>query len=271
MYRIIKILVFTFLIASIFSTCEEASSWELDIDNTPRLVVEAILTNENINQEIKLSQVFSELNGDTPYISNASIKVEANGVIYNFIADNTIPGLYKSEVPFAVVDNLIYTLNINWQNEEYTASSSLSTVAPMPTISFISINNSDSLAFGEFAPLYSTNQQSMYEMTVDWSHISNDSPNRAKTYFYTFSSIDISELDIPPREAIHFPKGSIVIAKKFGLNDEFAHYLRAKAIETNWRGKLFYANPENLPSNISNDGLGFFSTCAIISETLIAE
>ncbi|MEN0046930.1 MAG: hypothetical protein AAF806_07735, partial [Bacteroidota bacterium] len=87
----------------------------------------------------------------------------------------------------------------------------------------------------------------------------------------TFSSVHLSALSRPEKEIVSFPKGSQVIVKKYGLNDDFAAYLRAKAIETEWNGTFFYSTAENLPSNISNDALGFYSTCAVLVDTLIAE
>ena len=187
------------------------------------------------------------------------------------MADPFNDGNYKSETPFEVFDNSIYTLKIDWEGKIYEASSELSDVAPMPEITFDTIANTDSLVFGNFVPIYHPSQQAMYDMKVDWSHLVMDSITQARMFFYTFSSVHVSEFIRPPGEIVSFPKGSIVIAKKFGLNDEFAEYLRAKAIETEWNGSFFYGNPENSPTNISNDAVGFFSTCAVVSDTLIAE
>ena len=81
---------------------------------------------------------------------------------------------------------------------------------------------------------------------------------------------DISERFPPPRQPVPFPKGSIVLIEKFGLNHDFADYLRALNIETNWNGTFFYSSGSNLPTNIEGGALGFFSTCATVKDTLIA-
>ena len=84
------------------------------------------------------------------------------------------------------------------------------------------------------------------------------------------NSVDVNGFFRPPRDTIVFPVGSQVAIKKFGLNDDFATYLRSLAIETEWNGNFIYGASANLPTNISNDGLGFFSTCAVVMDTLVA-
>lgn len=251
--------------------CEESTDWALDTSEINRLVVEAILTDEEKIQEIRLSQTFSTLSEVPEKVTDATITVAANNITYNFLADADIDGLYKSESPFRVFPNTFYNLEINWENNTYEAQSVLSEVAPIPEITFSNSVDSNLLIFGNTIPVYSPNQQAMYEMDVDWSHISNDSITKAKVLFYTFSSVHINEIVRPNKEPVRFPPGSIVIVKKFGLNDDFADFQRSKAIETEWHGAFFFSNSENLPTNISNNAIGFFSTCAVLTDTLIAE
>ncbi len=259
------------MIPLVFLACEEETQWVLDAGDNGQLVVEATLTNELRTQEIRLSQSYDLLNGEAPAVSDAAVVVEANGVAVAFLPVPQEPGLYRSESPFAVIDDLKYTLMVDWQGETYTASSELANVAPLPRISFRNFGKADSLTFGEFAQLYNPDQKAMYEMQVDWSHLSNHPEDRALLYYYTFNSIDVAGLVRPARDTVFFPKGSVVIARKFGLSDAYADYLRALVIETEWRGGAFYSAAASLPTNISNGALGFFSACAVDADTLIAE
>ena len=218
-----------------------------------------------------MTRSFDELNETPSVITDAVVSVNANQREFLFLHDDSNPGVYKSETPFKIVRNLNYQLKIEIDGAVYEAESQLSTVAPMPAIRFRKYRNTDSLIFANFVSPFNPNQDAMYEMNVDWSHLSSDSLTRARIFFYTFSSLDISEIVPPPAEEVAFPRGSIVKAKKYGLNPEFAEYLRAFAIETQWNGPLFYSSGSNLPTNISNGGLGFFSTCAVIEETVIAK
>lgn len=251
--------------------CEEAVDWGFQEGENGVLVVDAILTNELVQQRLRLSLSFDDLNGEPPPVTDALVSVTANDVSYFFVPVAEDPGRYESTLPFTVFDDLTYELEINWQGQRYTASSQLSEVAPFPEISFLPFKDTDSLFFGTFAPIYNANQQAMYEMNVDWTHLNADEGSRAKLLFFTFSTINTGGLVRPAGDTISFPKGSIVAAKKYGLNADFADYLRALALETSWRGSVFYGPAANLPTNISGGGLGFFSTCAVLTDTLIAE
>ena len=263
-----KILIILGALLFLFA-CEETTEWELNPADNGQLVVEAILTDENIQQKVRLSQSYDQLNGTVEPVTDANVWVEVQGLTFQFANDQSEPGLYLSQTQFFVLNNLDYQLHIDWQGQQYAASSELSDVAPIPAITF-NRTREDSLTLGDFIPLYNANQQAMYEMNIDWSHLSNNGLSKAKMFFYTFSNLDISEFVRPPRDTVYFPSGSIVVAKKFGLNDDFADYLRALAIETEWRGSFFYGASSSLPTNISNGAHGFFSTCAVITETIVA-
>lgn len=251
--------------------CEEVTDWDFQEGDNGILVVEAILTNELVQQSVKLSLSYQGLNQEPPPVVDAEVSIMANQTTFSFSRDPDRPGWYRSEQPFAILDDLPYQLQIDWQGQRYSATSELSNVAPLPDLDFLTYQNTDSLYLSSFAPIYNANQQAMYQIEVDWSHLSAERPAQAKLLFFTFSTVNSGGLIRPLADTIPFPKGSIVIARKFGLNDDFADYLRAMVLETSWRGSVFYGPAANLPTNVSGGALGFFSTCAVISDTLIAE
>ncbi len=263
---------FFFLLVFACLSCEETTDWELTPGQNGHLVVEAILTDQLIQQEIKLSKSFDYLNDSIPIVNDAQVSVIVSEQEIPFFQDSTDPSLYKSEIPFSVLNNLEYELRIDWQGERYEASSFLSDVVPIPQINFRRVGtNTNLLSFNETPFLYNGNQQAMYEMNIDWSSLSTDSITAARLVFYTFSSLEESQIVRPEFENVIFPRGSKVILKKIGLNNDFAEYLRALAIETDWNGGWLYSAPASLPTNISNNGLGFFSTCAVEVDTFIAQ
>ncbi len=261
---------FLFLVGS-FWACEETIEWDLEPGENGKLVVEAILTNELIVQEVRLSQSVDTLNEISPKVSDATVSVEVNGTSYSFSADPLEEGLYKSDLPFIVLADLEYRLNIVWQGELYHAGSYLSNVFPIPPINFIDVAGTDSLRFDESSYVYNFNQQAMYEMIIDWSAVISAEKTQAKIVFFTFNDLDVSAIVPPAEENLRFPKGSTVFLTKYGLNDDFAGYLRSLAIETVWAGGPFYGASSSLPTNISNNGLGYYSTCAVLRDTFIAE
>ena len=51
--------------------------------------------------------------------------------------------------------------------------------------------------------------------------------------------------------------------KKYSISNEYYQFLRAIFSETDWRGSLLDTTPGNVPTNISNNALGFFSACEV--------
>lgn len=252
-----------------FLACEEPVDWELDTIQSEDLVVEAILTNERKTHQIKITKPHIELNGKSEGVNNAEVLVSANGQSVSFLNDGRENGIYKSEFPFRVVDNIEYNLKVTWQGNEYEASSSLSDVAPIPEIGFDTIRRKDTITnlrtLNNISIPFNPNQQAMYEVFIQFD------TTIVKMVSYVFSDIDISEVQTPEQEQIQFPVGSRVRVRKYGLNDDYATFLRAMAIETIWDGTLFYTSGSNLPTNISGGMHGFFSTCAVLEEDIIVE
>jgi hypothetical protein len=189
----------------------------------------------------------------------------------NFFEDQNEAGKYLSEQPFAAQLNQTYHLEIQWNGQTYHAENEMVPVYPFNKMTFNAYGQKDSLTIGEVAPFYSPNEQAMYEINIDWSHLTNSDSSSAKLFFYTFNTIDASELFRPEKETIVFPKGSIVIEKKHSLNDDFAAFYRALAMETDWQGGVYDENSASLPTNISNGAVGFFGVSAVLVDTLIAE
>ena len=80
-------LIFALIISICLLSCEEATDWDLEPGENGKLVVDAILTNETIIQEVRLSLSYDDLNGTPQSVNNAIVTVEVNGLIFPFAAD----------------------------------------------------------------------------------------------------------------------------------------------------------------------------------------
>ena len=263
--------LFGLLILISISNCEEQVDWEFKPQENGKLVVEAIVTNELKRHEIRLSLSYSDQNGLPAPASGATITGSDGQNSVSFFEDPGDAGRYLSALPFAAQLGITYSIEILWNGQTYQAQNEMIPVYPFSRMTFNPIGDTDSLKVGNVAPIYSPDEQAMYEINIDWSHISSVEPNRAKLFYYTFSTVDVSQLFTPTKEAVVFPKGSIVIEKKHSLNDDFADFYRALVIETEWQGGVYDERSASLPTNISNGGLGFFGVSAVLSDTLIAE
>lgn len=252
------------------SGCEEAVEWELQPGNNGQLAVEAIVTDELHLQTVELSLTFDELNGTPRPVSGAVVSLQEEQQSIPFVELENEPGTYQSEQSFAAKPGISYRLEINWNEQLYEAESQMVEILPIPGIEYDTIGQ-DSLKIKGIGPLFDTLEQAWYEIEIDWNHLIPLDTSQAIQYFYTFSTIDVSELIRPVSEEVAFPKGSILRIKKYALNDDYAAYLRAFLLETAWQGGVYDENSSSLPTNISNGGGGFFAVAAVLRDTVVAE
>ena len=263
--------IFGFVFLLVMPACEEATDWQLQPGNNGQLVVEAIITDELKNQEIRLSQSYNDLNGLPIPITDATLVLNSLTERFEWQADSTDLGLYHSSTAFFAKKGVQYTLTIDWQDQTYTATAEMGRVFPFGPINFRNVIDRDSLEIIDVGPIYDPIEQAFYEIDIDWSHLIPSDSSHAKLFFYTFNTIDVSEIIRPSKERVLFPIGSIVHEKKYGLHDDFAAYLRTFVMETEWQGSAFDEASSSLPTNISNGGLGFFAVCPVLTETIIAK
>ena len=252
-------------------SCEEKTDWNFHPEENGALVVEAIITNELKNQEVTLSLSYDDLNGKAEYVSDAQVAIRGGGVTYDFQQSSSLPGKYISDQAFAAQLGVTYTLEIYRSDSSYFAENVMVEVLPFSPLTFKPFGQTDSLQIRDVPALYSPDEQAMYEVDIDWRHIVGSDSARAKLFFYTFNTIDVNELFRPEQEKVPFPKGSIVIEKKYSLNPDFAAYFRALLMENEWQGGVFDEASASLPTNLNNDALGFFGVSAVLCDTLIAE
>ena len=259
----------------VFSSCEKRINWDIPDREFNTIVVEATLTNEYKFHNVKLSLPRTDANQQSLPVTGAVVFVSNGTDTLNFSENNDEPGNYSGNQKFAATLNTTYYLSVKYESELYEANAFMIPVIISGRLQYAPVE--DSLDYYEItwiAPEYSLEEQAMYEIEIDWTHLVNgnfeDTITKAKLFHYTFNTIDVSYTIFPQdKEKIYFPKWSIIVEKKYSVTDEYASYLRALLAETEWQGSLFEDARANLPTNISNGGLGYFSVCSVVSDTLI--
>ncbi|HHS95933.1 MAG TPA: DUF4249 domain-containing protein [Phaeodactylibacter sp.] len=249
----------------------ETTEWDFEEGDNGKLVVEALLSTEYKRQEVRLSLSYNDWNEEPTMVSGASVSI-GNGIEDILLEESPEEsGLYRSAEAVSLVPGILYQLNIEWQDKVYTASNQMVYVFPISPMGFQQVNDSDSMVLSFNTTGYSPTEQSMYVIDIDWTELSGNEDSKAQLRFYIFNSLDVSGVFKPAQEPVYFPKGSKVFIRKYGLNDGYADFLRALVMETEWQGGLFDDVSSNLPSNISNGGLGYFAVCAMRMDSLVAE
>jgi hypothetical protein len=263
------------LLIILLPSCEEKTNWEIVQGDLKMVVVDAILTNEVKQQTLKLSKPFGNINGESIPVSGAVVTVSNGTAEMNFAELPENPGTYLGEEPSGASIDKTYTLTVQTGGKVYSASTGMvPVIASMPLQVIAADNNLRKVNWT--APGYNPDDLAMYEVRISWSHLVDstltDTLTEARMMHYTLNTIDVSHIVFPQeKEEVLFPAGSILIVRKYSLTEDFAAYLRALLAETEWQGSLFEDARGNLPTNISNGGLGYFSACSVVADTVVAE
>jgi len=269
-----KVSILLLLIVILFS-CEEKTNWEIVPGDLNTVVVDAILTNEVKHQTVRLSKPFNNVNGESVPLSGAEITVSNGSAEMIFIESPENPGTYLSEEPAGASIDKIYTITIQAGGKIYSAHTGMvPVIASMPLQVIAAENNLRKVNWT--APGYNPDDLAMYEVQISWTHLVDssltDTLSEARMLHYTLNTIDVSYIVFPQeKEEVLFPAGSILVVRKYSLTEDFASYLRALLAETEWQGSLFEDARGNLPTNISNGGLGYFSACSVVADTMVVE
>jgi len=275
MRLLINIFVLIFLIGLI--SCEKKIYWPIPETEINTIVVDALLTNEFKYQQLRLSVPRNNINDTSAMATGAIVSMNDGSNFMHFNESPTLPGIYLSEDKVAAAIDKNYYLTVQYNSETYESETYMVPVHTSNRLYYAPVEGSDILyEIKWIAPEYSTYEQAMYEVIIDWSHLVEgnleDTIARAKIFHYTLNTIDVSYTIFPQeKEKVYFPQHSIIIERKYSLTDEHAAYVRALLAETEWQGSLFEEARGNLPTNISNGGLGFFAASSVIADTMLVQ
>jgi hypothetical protein len=262
-----KILIY-FLILLICGSCEEQITWDLDISNTPLLVVEGMITNENMQHQIKLTRPVSELNAIPEPVSGATVVIYEPENSMVLTEDKPGSGIYLTDSMRAVFGK-VYALIITIGEKEYTAQTSMVPVTPLDSLEYSSADGTE----GYYKlNLFDTDEPSMTEYYLDWSQLpgfTDTDSSRAKIIYYSLNTVDVGEMFKPEQEQVVFPEGTVVHRKKYSMNEAHADFIRTLLSETEWRGGLFDVQPGNVQTNLSNGAVGYFAASTVVTDSTV--
>ncbi len=247
--------------------CEEPINWQLSKSMTDLVVVEAVLTNENKNQLIKLSRPYAEQNMIPETVSGAVVIISTIDGSYPALENPPGSGLYFTDSLIAVIDKL-YTISIDFDGQTYFAEGEQSPGEALDQISYR--ESSDGMFTLNFNS--SGTEANYVKYYLSWQETGNCPNNdscEALQIFYDLKNVDVIEQFKPNQELVEFPEGTTIIRKKYSVSDEYREYLRGMLSETSWRGGLFDVFPANAATNLSTGAIGFFAVSTVVSDTTI--
>jgi hypothetical protein len=268
-----KIALFVFALIAFFS-CQKQTEWQLKNGNYDFIVVDGMLTDEAKSHIIKISRPTPNINETSEAVSNATVTLSDGDSIYTLVEQPANSGLYRTKSNFAAKSENAYTLNILAGGKTYSAKTTMATGSYFKTLRYTKNNDDNLYKITWVANAYNPQKPAMYEILIDWSavqgyEILNAELCKAKLYYYSLPSIDVTQIFAPELEKVSFPAGTIITERKYSLTSEHASFCRALLLETSWKGGLFDSAPANLPTNLSNGAIGFFSVCSVTSVSII--
>jgi hypothetical protein len=143
-YKIIKLVLSTFIIGATFSSCTEDIDLELD-STYIRLAVDGAITTDTTAHKVVLSKSGDALNKlPIEYISGAVVTISDGSTVYPLTESASEKGVYETAPNVYGIPDKTYTLNISNVDinndgvlENYTASSYLRKMLPIDSIQLI--------------------------------------------------------------------------------------------------------------------------------------
>ncbi len=254
-------------IISIFlliNACEEALDWQLDDNITPRLVVEAMLTNQPGLNYVHLSLPVRNPNRAPQPVSNATVAF-IDGNNYHILTEDTNkPGLYLADPSLRGVVNKVYLLYIMVGEYEFSAGAYMVPVSPLKKFIYYEVPGKQ--GYYRIYPRES-DTPAYTEYRVEWESLSGQM-EQSLFYTYKLSTLDVNQFFKPDAETLSFPAGSRIIRTKYSLSPDHERYLRSLLSETDWRGGWFDVMHGNLHTNLNNGAVGFFAASSVVRDTV---
>jgi len=265
-----------YLILIILTSCEKQIDRPINSENLNLIVVDGTITNEHKSHTIRITHSVTALNALPKPVSGASVIISEPDQTIFLTEQSANPGVYQTPADFFAKPNTEYSLLISVDGKPYSAKSHLVPNEPLTMLHYEKVSKENLYHIIWVDNPYNAVHPAMYEISLDWSHVEGYTTQpaencKAKLYYYTLPTLDVSEIFSPEMEPIKFPSGTRIVERKYSLNPEYAEFIRALISETNWKGGLFDSTPANVPTNMSEGAVGFFAACDVVSDSLVVQ
>ncbi|GAA0894482.1 hypothetical protein GCM10009122_41630 [Fulvivirga kasyanovii] len=268
------------LAVAVLAGCEETVKLESE-QVEPKVVIEGLVTNENIQHYVKVSrsaEFYSS--GDFTGVTDAVITVEDDqGNVYNYVhnpssAENG-EGYYLSEDAFAGQIGSTYTLTVTLGSEVYTATDIIKPVTAIDSLE-VSLNEEefdDPEDEGYFYEIlfYAKEPQDTEDYYL-FKFYRNDSlflDTETDIYYANDDLLGESIDGIPT--AGFYKLGDKARVEMYSISRQGYIYYNDLYTLLNSDGGMFSPPPANPRSNLSNNALGYFQASAVVSDSIVVE
>ncbi len=273
-----KLIILLSLLLIIISACKKEIKIELK-DTYVRLVVDGLLTNEAKRHTVKLtltSNYFSSI--DEEKKAKGAV-VSINDGVNTAVLTETAAGIYQTDSTYKGEIGKTYTLNIKYDDEEYTAASTMKPVAPIDSIGFGIYENYDPTAPKQNSLFMYGQEPPTPGDYYLWNYYINGvlkSDTITKVVFASDEMVNgnyVSD-NFPIYGFIANPNDSITLEMR-SITKEYYDFLMGIMYESGMGTSPFSGPPSNVKGNVKNITnkekvvMGFFITSAVSKKTKI--
>ncbi len=264
-----------FLIIIVFG-CQEEANIPLKDPEYNFIVVEGRITDELKRHTIRLTLTAPYFYNDTvPAITEAEVYLieENTDTRYDMVLENQKMGYYLTDSISGRIGET-YSLNIEYNNELYSASTYLNSVIQMDSIKYeyeyvayaeqgfykIKISAFEPPPIGDYY---------MFNLYINDTLYNDELSKTAYTDDQLFDNTYLNDIDVfwLPQEEIITDTNHVVL-EMLSISKEEYYFIEAFIPETYFSGSIFDGPPANIPTNIhcvdcGIDGFGFFGASAV--------
>ena len=250
---------------------------ELNNEDNNRLVVEGSITSEQKQHKVKLSRTSN-------YFSNQPAKREIGAIVsitdgenIFYLTDKNDEGIYLTDENVRGVSGNTYFLNIELKNgETFFSESYLKPVSEIDSLKYEYKKSEMPFSEKYFYYIYLFAQEPntlgdcyQWELFIDGVHRSD---TLRRKYFVSDEGVNgayIRKLPIYEiSEDKFFNDTTMVKIQMLSISKEEYDFKFALMMETDYASAGFKGPPANIPSNISNGALGFFSASDVAEDSV---
>jgi hypothetical protein len=264
-----KVILFIFALFSL-TGCVKQIDWPSDNQPLHLIIVDGTITDERKVQTIRISFPVTQLNSTPLPVTGADVLISNEDSTWQLTENPVNSGLYLTDPTFLARLEKNYTLFIYQDNQIYSAKAYMVAGSVFNELQYIKNTDNELFHIDWVANAFSSKDPAMWEILLDWTKVPGyenlDSANcQARMLFYTFPTLDVSEIFAPEMEKTSFPAGTIINERRYSLTPEHAEFLRELMLETNWTGGLFSLANANVMTNLSSGAIGYFAVCSVTS------
>jgi hypothetical protein len=263
-------------------SCTEEIPFDLNEEGFERIVVEGFITDQVKSHQVKLSRTTSYFNEEQPVAVSDAVVSVSNGIDTWSMTESPVgSGYYTTPSDAYGIVGQTHQLTIELDGETYVALDDMPSVALLEDmrVEYELFDNPDE--DDEFDGFWSVRiwttespgTRDFYRWRTYINGVTDGDTARYGPFAndIAFDGAVLENVQIDGFSEDVMEIGDTIRLEQHGISEEYFDMIQALLDQTEFQGGLFDPPPANVPSNVSNGALGFFSASSVSDRTFVIE